>query len=276
MGSSPAVLTIHDLQPLAMPANFSMVKRNYLAAMLPRSARAARLVVTPSDHARHEVVDRLRVDPDRVRTVPHGIAPPGPPPSAAERAAVRARHGLMPDGPFFLYPAIAYPHKNHALLVEAFADVAGQDPAVALVLTGGAGPQDGSLTDRIAGLGLTACVRRLGRIPRRDLDVLLAEATALVFPSRYEGFGAPVLEAMARACPVIVAEATALPEVVGDAGLLVDPSDPEAWAQAMTNILVDDARRKELGTAGLARAAMFTWTRAADALAGAYRQALVS
>jgi len=85
-----------------------------------------------------------------------------------------------------------------------------------------------------------------------------------------------VLEAMARACPVIAADATALPEVVGDAGLLVDPSDPDLWAQAMIDVLLDDARRKALGAAGLARAAMFTWTRAADALAGAYRQALAS
>jgi glycosyltransferase involved in cell wall biosynthesis len=273
-GPTPAILTIHDLQPLALPANFSLVKRTYLAAMLPRSAKAARLVVTPSDHAGREVVELLGVAPERVRTVPHGIAPVGPPPTAEQRASVRAVHRLDPEQFFFLYPAIAYPHKNHALLVDAFDRVAKKHSDVTLVFTGGAGREDGSLAERIVARGLTDRVRLLGRIPRFDLDVLLHEATALTFPSLYEGFGAPVLEAMARGCPVIAADATALPEVVGAAGVLADPRDPDAWARAMTSMICDDARRASFRAAGLERAATFTWDRAADALSGAYRQAL--
>ncbi len=274
IGSTPVVLTVHDLQPLAMPANFSPVKRAYLEAMLPRSAKTARVVITPSAHAGSEVRDRLGIDPQRIRTVPHGIAPVGAPPTAEVRAAVRARHGLATDEKFFLYPAITYPHKNHALLLDAFAGVAIDHADVVLVLTGGAGQEEDRLSRQIAALGLESRVRRLGRIPRRDLDVLLADATGLTFPSLYEGFGAPVLEAMARACPVIAADATALPEVVGGAGSLVDPRDPDGWTRAMVSLLTDDLRRADLIAAGPARAAMFTWERAACALADAYRQAL--
>lgn len=273
-GSTPAILTIHDLQPLAMPQNFSRAKRTYLAAMLPRSARSARLVITPSDHAGRDVVDLLGVDPGWVQTVHHGIGPAGPPPTAPERHTVRARHGIAPEQRFFLYPAIAYPHKNHAVLVDAFAKVAAGDPAAALVFTGGAGQEDAVLADRVAATGLTDRVHRLGRIPRRDLDVLLSEAVALTFPSTYEGFGAPVLEAMARGCPVIAANATALPEVLGGAGLLVEPHDAGAWAAAMTGLLADGSRRARFGAAGVARAAQFTWARSASELAGAYRTAL--
>ncbi len=274
LGSTPAVLTIHDLQPLAMPSNFSRLKRTYLAEMLPRSAKAARLVITPSDHARGEVVSLLGVAQERVRTVPHGIAPIGTAPTAPQRAAVRTRHRLATGERFFLYPAIAYPHKNHALLIDAFSRVAEEHADLALVLTGGVGPEDARLTEHIAARGLADRVRRLGRIPRFDLDVLLAEATALTFPSLYEGFGAPVLEAMARGCPVIAADAAALPELVGAAGMLVDPHDPDAWAQAMTTLLTDEARCASASAAGLVRAATFTWDRAAGALAETYRQAL--
>jgi len=276
IGSTAAMLTIHDLQTLAMPANFSVAKRTYHATILPRSAKSARLVITPSDHAAREVSERLGVDPGRIRTVPHGIAPVGPPPTAQQRADVRARHGLTADLRLFVYPAISYPHKNHLVLVDAFARVAREHPDVALLLTGGTAQQERPLVERITARGLSGRVHRLGRIPRPDLDVLLAEASALVFPSLYEGFGAPVLEAMARGCPVIAADATALPEVVGAAGILVAPTDADAWASAMTAVLTDEHRRSELAAAGIDRAASFSWDRSASALAAAYRQALTS
>jgi alpha-1,3-rhamnosyl/mannosyltransferase len=231
-------------------------------------------VVTPSDNARQQVIHRLGVPADRVRTVPHGIAPVGPPASADQILAVRQRHGLDGAKPFFLYPAITHPHKNHLLLVRAFARVAAQHPEVALVLTGGEGGAEVSIRSLIGSLDLSSRVRRLGRIPRADLDVLLQSAVALTFPSRFEGFGAPVLEAMAYGCPVIAADVTALPEVIGDAGVLVGPDDIEGWARAMLGLLADDHRRAELAAAGRARAEAFTWERAAGALAEAYRQAL--
>jgi glycosyltransferase involved in cell wall biosynthesis len=115
-------------------------------------------------------------------------------------------------------------------------------------------------------------VRRLGRVPESDLDALYREAVALVLPSRYEGFGMTVLEAMSRRCPVVAADATALPEVVGGAGVLVDPDDPPRWSAAMVELLDDPARRAALADAGEARARTFDWARSAAALTDLYRE----
>ncbi|HMQ27854.1 MAG TPA: glycosyltransferase, partial [Acidimicrobiales bacterium] len=123
-------------------------------------------------------------------------------------------------------------------------------------------------------LGGAGRVRRPGRVPRADLDGLLAPATALLFPSRFEGFGAPVLEAMSRGCPVVAADATALPEVVGDAGILLPPDEPEEWSRVMHELIADPERRRELAAAGRARAALYPWGRSADALRRAYARGL--
>lgn len=272
----PSVVTIHDLQPLVFPQHFHPVKRSYLSVMLPRAARAARLVLTPSDHVRSAVVERLGVPEYRVMTVPHGVAPPPSGPDtesrAAELARVRRRYAIA--GPYLLYPAITYPHKNHVMLVQAFSRVAASHPDARLVLTHRAAEGEGAVLGEVDRLGLQAKVLRLGLVPRDDLDALIGGARAVVFPSRFEGFGAPVLEAMSRGCPVIAADATALPEVVGDAGWLVDPDDVNGWAVAMTAVLDDGSRRHAMRSAGLARAATFSWHRAADALTSAYRRAL--
>lgn len=270
--ATPAVVTIHDLQPLALPANFGALKRRYLAAMLPWSARAARLVLAVSRFGADDVITRLGVAAERVRVVPHGIEPAAAPADHAEVARVRQRYRV--PGPYFVCNAITWPHKNHPLLVEAFATVAAADPDVSLVLTGGEASGEGRLRDEVARHHLDGRVRRTGRIPRADLDALLTGATALTFPSRFEGFGAPVLEAMARGCPVIAADATALPEVVGDAGILVPVDDPTAWSRAMAGLLHDDARRSSLAAAGRARVAGYGWDASAAALEGAYRDAL--
>jgi alpha-1,3-rhamnosyl/mannosyltransferase len=267
---APGVLTIHDLQPLEMPNNFSVLKRSYIRTAVPRSARAARLVLTPSETARQSVIELLEVPAERVRVVPHGIepAPAGGLDPDAE-ATLRERYGLQV--PFFLYPAITYPHKNHSVLVRALGEMARTDAL--LVLTGGEGPSEGALRDEIAQAGLQDRVRRTGRISRPDLDGLYRLAAAVCFPSRYEGFGSPVLEAMNLGCPVIAAERTALIEVVAGAGVLLDPFDDARWAAAMDEVLDDNARREALVATGLARAAEYTWERSGAALAEAYRSA---
>ncbi len=137
------------------------------------------------------------------------------------------------DRSFFLYPAITYAHKNHCFLLEAFARVVGRHPEARLVLTGGSGKGEELVRGTIRELGLERHVLRLGRIPRPHVDALYHEATALVFPSRFEGFGIPLLEAMSRGCPVLAADATSLPEVGGDACLLLPLGDAEAWSSAM-------------------------------------------
>ena len=263
-----AVLTIHDLQYLYYPEYFTKAKLNYLKRMVPRSAEAARLILTPSEFSRRTVIERLNIDPSIVVVVPHGISPR----TMKPLADVRERYGI--SGRYFLYPAITYPHKNHLVLIDAFAKVLEDYPDTMLVLTGAKGSMEVRIAKEVAKLGIHDKVLRLGYIPREDLEALYMEAVAMTFPSRFEGFGAPVLEAMARRCPVIASDATATPEVVKEAGYLVSPDNSEQWAHAMVYLLASDGQREELAESGFARAGEFTWGRAADVLEDSYRHAL--
>jgi glycosyltransferase involved in cell wall biosynthesis len=267
----PGVVTVHDLQPWAMPEHFSLAKRAYLHAVVPRSVRRARVVVTLSDWARRDIASRLVVDADKVVCVPPGLDD-APPPPVDEREVLRAYQ--LEGRPFFLYPAITYPHKNHETLVRAFADVVADHPEVALVLTAGTGPSEGAVRSLMHELGLARSVRRTGRIPADHLDLLYRRAVALAFPSRYEGFGLPVLEAMSRGCPVLAARNGALPEVIASGGALLDPDDVGAWAREMRRVLVEPAHREALAVQAQARASEFSWQRAVDRLADVYRLAL--
>nr|MBA2601905.1 glycosyltransferase family 4 protein [Actinomycetota bacterium] len=263
------ILTIHDLQYLYYPEYFTRAKLSYLKRMVPRSCETARLVLTPSEFTRRTVIERMNIDPEVVVVVPHGISPRE---SADGEGNIRKRYGI--EGRFFLYPAITYPHKNHLVLIEAFARTLKVHSDVTLVLTGAKGSIEVKVAKSVRELGIESNVRRLGYIPSHDLDALYDEAVALTFPSRFEGFGAPVLEAMARGCPVIAADATALPEVVGDSGCLVSPDNAEQWHQAMLELVENPEDRERYAKAGLARAGDFTWRRSADILEKAYLHAL--
>jgi alpha-1,3-rhamnosyl/mannosyltransferase len=264
------LLSLHDLQYLAHPEFFSSLKRSYLGAVVPRSTRQAAVVTAPSEFARGTVIDELGVAPERVLVVPHGI-PVSEPGWATPPEVVRARYGL--NGPFLLYPAVTWAHKNHVAVVRALGELRQDHPDLMLVLTGAAGPAEGRVAEEIARLDLTDRVRRTGRIPAVDVNGLYDEAVMTVIPSRYEGFGIPALEAMRRGCPVVAARATALPEVVGDAATLVDPDDVDGWVAAIDSVLTDDERRQALVAAGRSRAAYFSGERAAGALLNAYRLA---
>lgn len=266
---APYVLTLHDLQPLERRATHGALKRAYLGAAIPPSVRRARLTAVPSEFVRRSVLARFGTDPDRVVVVPHGVGALEQPTPAD---VVAARYRL--DGPVVLYPAITYPHKNHAVLVDAFARVAATHPDALLVLPGGRGSEEDRLRDQIDGLGLRDRVRRTGRISAADVAGLYAAAAVVAVPSRYEGFGLPAVEAMAYGAPVVASDATALPEVVGEAGLLVAPDDVAAWADAIGGLLDAPAERERLRAVGRARAGRYTWSANAAALADLYRRAL--
>ena len=277
LGTKRPVLTIHDLQYLFYPEYFTRAKLAYLKAMMPRSAETARMVLTPSEFTRRSVIERLNIDASVVQVVPHGISPRERRESTRD---VTKHYGIK--GPFFLYPAATYPHKNHLVLIEALHRLQSRHREAQLVLTGPRGSDvwamgiemQKRIAEEITKLGLEDSVKWLGFVPGEDLDALYREAAGLVFPSRFEGFGAPVLEAMARGCPVIAANATALPEVVEDAGRLISPDNVDQWTDAMDELLTDDETRKSFMKAGVERASLFTWEHAAGVLEDAYRHVL--
>lgn len=260
----PYVLTIHDLQFRTYPEYFSRVKRTYLAQAIPPSARRATIVAVPSEYVRTSVIAAYRVDPARVMVVPHGIEPVGPD-DVTPADELRRRYALG-DGPIVVYPAVTHPHKQHRFLLRMMRDH-WRDPDLRLVLTGGAGlAEDAVAADAAA----DARVRRLGRVPAADRNGLLAMACALVFPSQYEGFGAPLIEAMTLGAPVVCSDATCMPQIVGDAGVVL-PLDPDAWADALDVVA---RRHDELVAAGHRRAADFTSRASGAALARVYERAL--
>jgi len=248
VGLRPSIVTIHDLQPLDHPKHFSLIKRLYLKAMLPWTVRRAEAIVTVSEFCRSRLVERLGVDSERVAVLP---APVDVSSGTAEMPLAAA----VPDlsHPFVLYPAVSYPHKNHEVLLRALARLAADGVDVELVATGGRGPRDAKLDQLAVDLGVGRRWHRLGRIPRTVLDGLFRQAVATVFPSQYEGYGLPLVEAMARGCPVVAADAGALPEVVGAGGQLLDPDDDSLWADAIAKLVVDADARRELSEAGESR-----------------------
>lgn len=244
----PSVVTLHDVQHLDLPLMFPRSERRFRSVAWHRSARGAQRVIVMSEFVRERAVEKLGLDPARVRVIPLGLDHDELRPVGSERE------------PFLLYPARRWPHKNHERLFEAFALLRRERPELRLVLTGG-----GELS------GVPDGVEARGHVPRSEVVSLMQRASALVFPSLYEGFGLPPLEAMACGCPVASSNAAALPEVAGDAALLFDPHDPAAIADAVRDVLADPQPWIERG---LERAAQYSWDETARATDAVYAELL--
>ena len=266
-GGGPIVLTIHDLQYETFPDYIGAPRLRYLRAVMPRSVARADVITVPTEYVRGTVVDRFTVDPERVVVVPHGVEPDiGV--RARSEFELRRDYGLG-SGRVVVLPAITHPHKGHGFLLDVMAEH-WDDPDLRLVLMGGAGSADNEVQRQIERLGLDQRVVRTGRVDDDDRDGLIRLADALVFPSEYEGFGAPVVEAMALGTPVVCSDQAALREVVADAGLVL-PLDRDAWADALDRV---ESTRDQMRIAGRRRAAQFTAARSGAGLAAAYRLAL--
>ena len=265
----PTVVTVHDIQPLDMPENFSALKQRYLASALPRTVLGADVVVTPSAWVRRQIIDRFGCAPDRVRVV-SSTSDPG-----VIHGTVHPVVASLGDRPLIIYPAVSHPHKNHRVLLDVLPALIDAHPDVLVVFTGGAGRYATPLEAAIRALDPEGQhIRHLGRVEAATLAELTARADVMAFPSRYEGFGLPVLEAMHRGTPVVAASTTALPEGLGNAGVLVDPGDIEGWAAALSGLLGDEMRRAELAVAGTARAEAYSPASSAAALLSVWRDAV--
>jgi glycosyltransferase involved in cell wall biosynthesis len=243
----PTVVTVHDIQHLIMPQFFSRAKLLYRRFAYQGSARRAERVIAVSAHVRETLLERVGLSAERVVVVHSGVDHDRftPPPEGARRE------------PFLLYPAFPWPHKNHGRLLEAFALLRRQHPELRLVLTGGSYPSAASLDG----------VDVQGFVTADELVRLYRTASATVFASLYEGFGQPLLEAMACGCPVAASDVASIPEVCGGAARLFDPYQPEAIAEAVEDVLQQGTL---WASRGLARARVFSWDTTARATDDVY------
>jgi glycosyltransferase involved in cell wall biosynthesis len=268
-----SVVTLHDLAFLLYPSTHTDESRAYYAAC-GESVRQAERVIAVSQRTASDAVRLLGVDPVRMRVVPEAAAPIFSPRGDAE-FAVAARRMQLDPRPYALFVGTLEPRKNVPLLLAAIAQVRAHLD-VQLLVVGGRGWLEEPIFAAHARSGLGEAVRFLGNLDQDELATLYSHAGVFVLPSLYEGFGLPVLEAMACGAPVICSNAGPLPELAGDAAVLLPPQEPEPWAEAMLAVLSDARVAGALRQKGFERAAAFSWTRAAVATRDVYREALLA
>lgn len=272
-GQYGGLVTIHDLW-LARHPEYS--KKLFGQAASSRRARStalrARMVVTVSRFSAEEIRSLYDVPDDRIAVIHNGVAEEFSP-AKDEQAMATLRASLaIPEAGFVLFVGGADPRKNHRIFLQGLRRCLPALRGRAAVLIGDPVHPFGDYRQEADRLGLTSLVRCPGRLNRHELRVLYSHADLFVFPSLYEGFGMPVLEAMACGAPVITSSTSALPEVAGDAAVLVNPEDADDVGQAMTTVLEDDRKRDEMRQRGFARARAFTWEEAAARTAALYRR----
>ena len=265
------VVTVHDLAALRFPQFFRAWHGGYVRLVLPRVARGARAVIADSWATKADVVELLRVPEDRVTVVPLALRPGMSEVVRDSTAAreVQARFGL--PARFVLAVGTVEPRKNLTRLLEAVGRVAARPSGrdIALIHAGPEGWLVDDMQQAVTELG-NGRVRFLGHVSTADLAALYSLADCCAYPSLWEGFGLPVLEAMACGCPVLTSGVSALPELAGDAALLVDPTSTEEIEEGLTQLWTDESLRARLKLRGLARAREFSWERAARETVAVY------
>ncbi len=273
------LLTVHDLSFVRDPESAPLSLRRYLNQVVPRSVARAHHVLADSQATKDDLVELYGTAPDKITVLYCGVDPRfTPQKQRGEEERIRRRYKLGHQ-PYILSLGTLQPRKNYSRLISAFARVAdvsrridGRPTLHNLVIVGKQGWLFDSIKADAARLGVRTRVIFPGYVRDEDLPALYRNADLFIFPSLYEGFGLPPLEAMACGTPVVTSNVSSLPEVVGDAGLTVDPTDIYALANAMSRVLQDSRLREEMVEKGLARAAQFTWLRAARQLQQVYRR----
>ena len=270
----PVVVSIHDLSFEHLPQTFKWRSRKQLRITVRRSARDAAQVIALSEYGRQDIIDNYHLDPAKVTAIPLAAAAGFGPANAEELQRVRQTYGI--EGDYILTVGAIQPRKNLSRLVAAYSRLRRGKPEgklPKLVLVGKCAWLYEETLHAIKELELSDSVILTGYVPEADLPALYSGATCFVYPSYFEGFGLPPLEAMRCGAPVIVGDRTSLPEVVGAAGLLVDPFDVDALAAAIEKVINDSDLRIELSVKGLERAKLFDWRETARQTLAIYHKA---
>ena len=270
----PAVVSIHDLSFEHLPKTFNVRSRTQLKLTVRSSAKRAARILTLSEHTRQDLIETYGIAPHRINAIPLA-APAHFGPVIDNRELQRVRHTYGIDGDYFLSVGSIQPRKNLARLIKAYALLRGENSNVKLpklVLVGKCAWLYDDTLRALEESGVKDAVVLTGYVPDKDLPALYSGALCFIYPSYFEGFGLPPLEAMKCGAPVIAGNRTSLPEVVGDAGLTVDPFDVEAIAAAMKRLLHDSDLRKEFSAKGQKRAAEFDWRETARRTLKVYQE----
>ncbi len=269
-GAVPLVVTVHDAAPLVIPEAFTRRGVTFHRQGFAAAARRARLVIAVSEFSADEIATHTAIPRERIRVVPNGVDVERATPTAIDDA--RRAFGID-DRPYVFWAGTFQPRKNVRVLLDAFARLDADQVPHRLVLAGPPGwkPDD---TDAVAARALGDRVRLLGPVAREHLFPLFAGADLFAFPSRHEGFGIPVAEAMAQGTAVVCSDIPALREVAGDAARFVGPDDLDGWIAAFRTLLTDADARARLVSAGTERVGRYSWERCARETVAVYEEAL--
>ena len=268
-----SLLTVHDLAFLLYPECAEASLRAYLEQVVPRSVERADFIAADSENTRNDLICLLGADPERVAVVPGGVDPMFSRVSYGARLQALRRQFKLDDRPFILFVGVLEPRKNLTLLFDAYRQLRDRHKlSHRLVVVGKRGWLYDDILDHAERSPYRQDIVFTGFVPDADLPALYSAADVFAFPSLYEGFGLPPLEAMACGTPVVVSRSSSLPEVVGEAGLQVDPKNADELAAALELAILDDKLRDELRRKGPERAASFTWPVAAERLLEVYQR----
>ena len=266
-----SVVTFHDLTFFLFPELHTRARRFFFPLAIRASARLAQALIADSESTRQDAIRLLHIAPAKIQTALLGVDPTFRKiDDTGQLQRIRAKYQLPEH--FILYVGLVEPRKNLPGLINSYKDLVGEGIDHDLVIVGRSGWSSGAVFSQVEALGLNQRVRFTGYVDQHDLPLVYNLASLFVYPTRYEGFGLPVLEALACGTPVITTNASSLPEIVGDAGILIPPDDAGALLKAMHRVLEDPELMADLSARGMKRAKGFTWERTALQTRQVYRQ----